>query len=101
MIGVLQRASQHTPSSFLSCTVTALVSGRVGIGMAMPFPLRMIFDFEAMPDLSCNCWIPSGVKSLSLYLNPPLIAFQHGFVGHVSPAGICATSDGGGRARAS
>ena len=42
--------------------------------------------------------MPSGVKSLSLYLKPPLIAFQHGLVPHVPPAGICASSSGCGRA---
>ncbi len=72
-----------------NCTCTAAVwfSGRVGMLRFIPFPLAPIFAFPSTPDCRLRAVTPSDAPSLSLYLNPFFVAFQHGFPLQVPPAG--------------
>src|SRR4029453_14700724 len=83
-------ASQHCP---LPCSCTRSGSTKPasdGSGTLSPLALRLIFALPASPVLSDSFRTPSGVRSLSAYLNPVVpVAFQHGFVRHVPPAGAC------------
>jgi len=42
----------------------------------------------AAPALRLIFMMPSGVSSLSLYLKPVVVSFQHGLPAHVPPAGM-------------
>src|SRR6185295_1548647 len=86
--GLLKVVSQHgTPSLRPSWTFTGATSGSAGMGRFVPLPARLILALPAAPGLSEILLRPSGVSSLSTYLNPPPDAFQHGLPAHVPPAG--------------
>src|SRR5690242_9112524 len=100
---VLYVAVQHCDGASFRFiwTVTGGVSGSAGTARFAPFPFAMIFAFSAAPDFSTISWRPSGVRSLSLYLKPPLMLFQHGFPAHVPSGGAIERRSGCAFAEAS
>src|SRR5712664_4058008 len=94
LVAVLYVASQQV--LLLLCrswTRTGVASGRVGSCRFGPAPFTWIFPCSAAPAFSVSLVTPSGVPSLSAYLNPLEPAgFQHGFVPHIPSAGARALS---------
>ena len=69
--------------------ITLSVIGRTGIGRFAPFPLNCTWPLPASPERSLPTFRPSGVASLSLYLNPLVPAgVQQAFPAQIPLGGI-------------
>ena len=80
-----------------SCTVTGSVRLGSGVARFVPFPLTCTRALPARPALSFAAVTPAGVAARLRYANPVLVAFQHGTLPQVPPAGIDASVSGCGR----